>query len=530
MLTTQRTDGNSENRAASPFGRALLDDLPDGYYETDLECQITYANAPLARLLGLGVDGVIGEHWRNLLAPSNCEEVVTIMRRVTEQGTPQFIEAAAYLPSGAERILELSIAPLMDSRGNPVGVRGIARDVTDRYQRIGLLPILQQVDEDVIRAADADAALELALEGGMLLSNADAGFIGVLDDDSLRLAHTFGEYKDKTIRLDGILARIARSRRAELIIDVRDYRPSLPDAAALMVFPLVARNQLLGVLALETADAVRFTPSVFEFVKLLVVRVAAILDTALLLQTHRQHEADLRAVQNQVKELEQLKANLIRLATHDLRNPLSIVKGYMDILQDDLSGTLQPVQMTFFDAISVAIQRIDQITTDIVSLGRVQTALPAKLVAVDLGVLVNKTVMDFREESRRRGQTLTVNVPNEAVIVCADETDLVEAVRNLLSNAVKFTPAGGRVMVRLSSADGRVRLDVEDTGIGISEEHQQRLFEPFFRIKQEDVVVVGTGLGLYVTRQIIERYGGTVSFSSVLNEGSTFSFELPAEA
>jgi PAS domain S-box-containing protein len=530
MLTTQRTDGSGENRAVAPFGRALLDDLPDGYYETDLECQITYANPPLVRLLGLSMDAVVGENWRELLTPSTAEEVVTMMRRVTEQGTPQLIEAAAYLPSGSECILELSIAPLMDTRGNPVGVRGIARDVTERYQRVGLMPILQQVDEDLVRAADTESALELALEGGMLLSNADAGFIGVVEGDCVRLAHTFGEYKDKIMPLDGILARVVRNRRAEMITDVRDYRPSLPEVSALIVFPLVARNKLIGVVALETADAARFTPSVFEFVRLLVTRMASVLDTALLIQAQTQRDADVRAIQNQVKELEQLKANLIRLATHDLRNPLSIVKGYMDILRDDLNGTLQPTQASFFDAISVAIRRIDQITTDIVSLGRVQTALPAKPGPVDLAVLINKAVMDFREESRRRGQTLSMSVPPDPVIVCADETDLVEAVRNLLGNAVKFTPAGGKVDVRLTTAAGRVRLDIEDTGIGIAEEHQDRLFEPFFRIKQEDAAVVGTGLGLYVTRQIVERYGGKVFFKSALNEGSIFSFELPLEA
>jgi len=296
-----------------------------------------------------------------------------------------------------------------------------------------------------------------------------------------------------------------------------------------MVFPLVARGQTLGVLALETADAARFTPSVVEFVRLLVTRVALLLDISVLLQSQSQRDGDLRAVQNQVKELEQLKANLIRLATHDLRNPLSIVKGYMDILRDDLHSMLQPTQASFFDAISVAIRRIDQITTDIVSLGRVQTALPARPGPVDLGVLVNKAVMDYREECRRRGQTLDVSVPADPVIVHADETDLVEALRNLLSNAVKFTPQGGHVEIRLTRANGRVRLDVEDTGIGISEEHQLRLFEPFFRIKQEDAAVVGTGLGLYVTRLIVERYGGQMSFKSVLKEGSTFSFELPAE-
>jgi PAS domain S-box-containing protein len=528
MLTTRTTEANSDTRAKEAVHpRVYLDDLPDGYYEADLDGMITYGNAALVRLLGLPTETVNGESWAALLTPSTAQEAVTLMRRVTEQGTPQMLEVGVYLASGVERILELSIAPLMDTRGNPVGVRGIARDVTARYQRVGLMPILEQVADDISHAAEATAALDLALEGAMLLSNADAGFVGVRDGDHLRLAHTFGEYTLKRLPLEGVIERALKLRRPELLTKIGDDDPALPDTAALMVFPLVARDCALGVLALETSEPSRFTPAMLELMPLLVTRMAAVLDTALLLQSQTLHEGELRALQNQIKELERLKANLIRLSTHDLRNPLSIIKGYMDIMRDDLDGLLEPLQRSFFDAIAQAVQRIDQITSDIVSLGRVQTAPPANPGPVDLAVLVNKAVMDFREESRRRGQTLHMNVPADPVIVHADETDLVEAIRNLLSNAVKFTPQGGRVEIRLTPSDSCVRLDVEDTGIGISEEHQARLFEPFFRVKQEDAAVVGTGLGLYVTRQIVERYGGRIAFKSALKAGSTFSFELP---
>ena len=219
---------------------------------------------------------------------------------------------------------------------------------------------------------------------------------------------------------------------------------------------------------------------------------------------------------------------MIRIASHDLRSPLGIIVGYLDLLQYDLNETLNDEQRGFFEAMKRAADRMQRMTTDILSLERVQTVRMQTHVRLQFEHLLRKVVDDFEDNAARKGVTLVRHFADVRVPIVGDPISLAEAVGNLVSNAIKYTPAGGQVDIQLTRGRKSAELLITDTGIGIAEADQDKLFSPFYRVKNEATQgVEGTGLGLYLVKKIIEQHSGELIVRSALGEGSTFGFRIP---
>jgi signal transduction histidine kinase len=170
-----------------------------------------------------------------------------------------------------------------------------------------------------------------------------------------------------------------------------------------------------------------------------------------------------------------------------------------------------------------------KIIRNILSLQRIEELAQGNLNAqLDLNELIQQVCDGQRFITSQRGQILQLLLPETPVLVKGDTAQLREAVVNLVGNAVKYTPDGGTITVGLSADSERCCFEVRDTGYGIPEDQQQRLFQPFYRVKTPEIAAIdGTGLGLHLVKNIIERHGGTMRFESVYGQGSTFGFELP---
>ncbi len=227
-----------------------------------------------------------------------------------------------------------------------------------------------------------------------------------------------------------------------------------------------------------------------------------------------------------VSELEQLKTHMLRVLAHDLRGPLSIITGYIELLNEDLAPHYNDVDAMYVNAIRQASTRILQLTSDILSLERLHefTDISSSLVA--LGSLLERTAGDYAEETRQHRQELAVSA--EPLTVHGDAPELREAIANLLSNAIKYTGSGGTITVSLRRDTDFALLEIADSGFGIPADQQEGLFQPFQRVNtRETYGIEGTGLGLYLVKRIVERHGGTVHFRSDYGAGSVFGFRLP---
>jgi signal transduction histidine kinase len=228
----------------------------------------------------------------------------------------------------------------------------------------------------------------------------------------------------------------------------------------------------------------------------------------------------------QLVELDRLKDEFVSSVSHELRTPLTSISGYVELLLENEQDAEKRDHLAIVDRNA---QRLLGLVSDLLFTARLQDGrLELEHERVDLGELVTQTVASARPRAESADVTLTVDAAAVAPID-GEPVRLAQLLDNLVSNAIKFTPVGGSVVVRLSQRDGLVCVEVSDTGIGIPEEERERLFQRFFRSQTAlERQIQGTGLGLYISKAIVESHGGRIGVRSGEAGGTTFFVELPA--
>lgn len=427
----------------------------------------------------------------------------------------------------------------VDSEAKPTRILGVAQDITRRRQMeiaqretVQRLTLMRRVDIELLRTLDLQGALSVAMDAALRVTNASDAFIGLIEGDKLRIAYVSGSYeRDSLLPLDdGVIGRALRSGRSELLPDVTAepaYVAYLPGTHAQMVLPLVYRDRAVGVLVLDSRRSDRLTADTFEFMKLIIDRITVSVENALLYQLSQERLAQVTELYERVRQLEQLKSDMIQLAAHDLRSPLNVIVMHCDLLLEDQA--LSETQRRALTDTRSSASRMTRIVTDILSLQRIEAMDTIGHEAVALAGLVEAVTAQRRPEAHAKDQTFTVLLPGSSVIVEADPAQIREALDNLIGNAIKYTPRGGSITVRLGDRGGLALVEVEDTGPGIPDELQPRVFTPFFRTRSAETIdAEGTGLGLHLVKNIIERHNGRMRFHSTFGRGSTFGFEMPS--
>ncbi|HEY75156.1 MAG TPA: PAS domain-containing protein [Thermoflexia bacterium] len=228
-------------------------------------------------------------------------------------------------------------------------------------------------------------------------------------------------------------------------------------------------------------------------------------------------------------QLSELKSRMIRIASHDLRNPLHLAKGFFEVLVEDLK--LAGHQEQLASRVMKNLQAMERLIDNLLELERIEATRIARDTPVDMSELVREVVQEHRFRAEMKRLRLWTDIPEEPLLVKGDRHLLTQVVVNLLDNAIKYTPSGGEIWVRLWLEGDEVILTVQDTGIGIPKEAQPYLFEQFYRVHQPGAEkVAGTGLGLSLVQAVVREHGGRVWVESegVPGKGSLFGVALPA--
>jgi signal transduction histidine kinase len=248
--------------------------------------------------------------------------------------------------------------------------------------------------------------------------------------------------------------------------------------------------------------------------------------TAELEATYRQ----LAASHARLRELDQLKSDFLGNVSHELRTPLASIKGFVDNLLDGVAGPLAERQRHYLARVRDNADRLSRMVSDLLDLTRIEAGkVELWPQALDPSGAVGDAVESFRPLARTRGVELRVDrQPSRPV--WADPDKVQQILTNLVSNAIKFTPAAGRVTVRVRpQGEAAVRVEVEDTGPGIPPEDRERVFDKFYQVGRVDGDRPGgSGLGLTIARHLVELHGGRVWVDSAVGAGSTFVVVLPA--
>ena len=228
----------------------------------------------------------------------------------------------------------------------------------------------------------------------------------------------------------------------------------------------------------------------------------------------------------QFKELDELKSDFVATVSHDLRAPLTFMRGYTTMLP--MVGELSEKQADYVEKILRGIGQMGELIDDLLDLGRIEAGVGLERRPCHLGAILVEAVDSMRVRTVSTGLKLELEPAGGVAVVPGDATLLRQAVANLVDNAIKYTRSGGTVTVGLSIHNQQAVIHVTDTGVGIAPGDQVRLFEKFYRVKRRDTMDIrGTGLGLAIVRSIVERHGGKVWVDSELDRGSTFYISLP---
>ncbi len=236
--------------------------------------------------------------------------------------------------------------------------------------------------------------------------------------------------------------------------------------------------------------------------------------------------------QSRLRRLESLRRDFVANVSHELKTPLAAILGFVETMIDD-PAMPDATRQRFLDRIARQTERLTTLVGDLLTLSRLDEGEPSSPEAVltDWNVVLGETVRDLQPLAERRTVALTLSLPSEPVWVRADREVLRQVAGNLIDNAIKYTPTNGTVSVHVTTRSTRVRLEVIDTGIGLSPADQERVFERFYRVdRARSRDLGGTGLGLSIVKNTVRSLGGGVGVQSVLGEGSTFWVELPCTA
>ena len=285
------------------------------------------------------------------------------------------------------------------------------------------------------------------------------------------------------------------------------------DALAHLVVPLQCTGKPTCALVVERHEP--FGEAARQFLSRLASRAAAALENARLYQA--------------VQEANQAKSKFVSVVTHELRIPMTSIKGYTDLLRQGAVGPVNEMQQNFLGVIRNNVERMSALVSDLSDISHMETGrLKLNSTFLNINDYIQEIATSLTPRFQDKQQSLELEVPGELPRVFADSNRLAQVLTNLVSNANKYTPNGGKINVLAKAEDDFVRVEVKDSGIGISEEDQASLFSQFFRSESPEVrEQQGWGLGLSVAKRLVEAMGGEIGAVSALGQGSTFWFTLP---
>jgi signal transduction histidine kinase len=374
-------------------------------------------------------------------------------------------------------------------------------------QQVAELERLTMIDRELNASLDLEHVLEITKRWAIRATGASNSWVLLTNTDGGTNFQDINPSLDLPLNLDRALVEAALHAGSP---DV--FRSSDGNASCLFA-PILHAGQVLGVLIGERQGG--FDASAERFLQRLSARAAPALANARLY--------------GDVQRANQEKSRFVSIVTHELRTPLTSIKGFTDLLHQGAVGALNVKQLSFLDIILNNVDRMSALVSDLSDISHIETGrLKLEPVATELQGLVSDCLRSLSPKLDEKHQALDVVIAPELPPAYVDPNRLVQVLNNLMSNAWKYTPEGGSIHVAVRRQGSALYLEISDNGIGIRSEDQARLFTQFFRSEDPDVRdQPGWGLGLNVSKRLIELMGGTIGVESVVGQGSKFRLTLP---
>ncbi len=407
-------------------------------------------------------------------------------------------------------------------------------------QRVNELETLERIDVELNRSLDLHKTAALTVDWAMENTGATAGMLGLVRGTPPYLELVYQKGYDEAdlpagtqggrIPMDrGIASRTLRTRQPDLAPDVQqdpDYLPSLRGALSQITLPMISGGTVNALVVLETNREPRFRIVDMPVLQRLIEHASIAIANAQLYE--------------EVARANQSKSEFVSFIAHELKNPLTSIKGYSDVLLMGATGALSDGQKNFLTTIRSNAERMTTMVSDLNDVTKIETGnMRITPSAIHISEVIIETLRPFQKQIDDKQQRVNLEIPADLPQVYADANRMIQVLTNIVSNAHKYSPPNGEITVTayvdgtLVNAKGAVlppmmHLMIRDTGIGMSQADLNKLFTPYFRsenpLTREQP---GTGLGLTITRALVQNHGGQIWVESEIGIGTVFHITLP---
>jgi len=456
---------------------------------------IEFVNSAVENTLGYKKKDIIGLSFKKLLKGDWEEFYNNVIKLVYENKTISGVDLELISSSRDEIPVSFSASPLKDPKGGILGVVCVATDIRkirDLFidvtaERNKLTTTIESIADGVL-ALDFDSYV-------MMVNPAALNMLGLSDTDII------GK------NIDGVIDAYEEDKK----ILFKEFIPKVKLAQD----TIIARKENIKL-------ATKFGKQMYVNLTSSAIKEGA--------------EAGLGAIitmsdVSKEKELEEMKLDFVSMAAHELRTPLTAIRGYLSVLQEEMTANLTKEQKSFLDKAFISSSQLAALVENLLSVSRIERgAMKIETEPQNWKVILGEIISNYTPLAKEKGINLLLTCPEGVPNVLVDKFRISEVISNLIGNALNYTESDGTVelKVELDKKSNRVVTHVIDTGQGIPESALPHLFTKFFRVSGVlEQGSKGTGLGLYISKAIINMHGGDIWVSSKYGEGSTFSFNIP---
>jgi signal transduction histidine kinase/putative methionine-R-sulfoxide reductase with GAF domain len=396
-------------------------------------------------------------------------------------------------------------------------------------EKVEELQVMGRIVRELNASLEVDRAMRTTLEWAMRRSNAEAGLIGMIEGNHLRLMAHQGYDEILTqepelgmpIELPALRAAIESGQPSQISLVSNGAKGILPIAHTQIIVPIRREAQVIGLLLLEsTSDS----QGDLAFLNQLSDSAAIAIANAQLY--------------DEVQRANLAKSDFVSFVAHELKNPMTSIKGYTELLAAGTVGQINEMQANFLSTIRSNVERMSALVSDLNDNAKIEAnRLRLDFKPVEVGEIVDEVLRSTKRQVDDKRQNVELDLAPYLPAVWADRLRVGQVLTNLISNAHKYTSEGGKILVGAEATNNQwdpegakqvVHLWVRDTGIGIGIEDQAKIFQKFFRSDDSKArEAPGTGLGLNITKSLVEMQGGRIWFESEFRGGTTFHFTVP---
>ncbi|MGM0521045.1 MAG: GAF domain-containing protein [Pseudomonadota bacterium] len=520
-------------------------------------------NPAIVDLLGYTKEQLIGQNVAILTPPEIAREHDTYIDRYLAGGRPKVIgkgrEVEAQHKDGHRIPVHLAINAIHDDHGDVDEFLGVLTDLTDIYaahkrmhKEQSLLKVLHQGITDYQALMSGERLWTFLMEALRTLTDSDYSLIGEVlptDANSILKIHAITdlswseESRGLMERLrrgdmmltnpDTLLGRVFAHGEVIMTDDLYHHRlrggfpPGHPPINNYLGVPIFSSGKLIGMFAIANSQQT-LDQELLDWLQPFTDTCALLINLYRQMAEREHVMGELAQTRDQAEKANRAKSEFLSSMSHELRTPLNSILGFAQILANGKRHPLSDKQRRQVNQIEKSGQHLLSLINEVLDLAKIEAGkLPLSIEPIHVQRVVQDACDTLEANADAAGITLVCcNVPSEWR-VSADYTRTKQVLLNLISNAIKYNRVNGRVEISAETQGNMLRFNITDTGPGVDLERHHELFEPFNRLDAENGTIEGTGIGLAITRKLVERMGGEIDVASSPNEGATFWFTLP---